>query len=178
VAPFHPSLTDKKEHQMNSATHFKNKLKASRQLPERMREIEFLFMYQAYDRIQLIEYLVQDHGFCPDALGDRPLIEIWGELEILQFGYGLSFEYIPAYTFPGETNGYFRYQLAVGGPLEELIFQVCPEHFLIEAQYRFNDHFIDCTDNDTIIELWNHFRNSSRSVYAFQSADQNKLLEE
>ena len=159
---------------MTKQTEPKTDLKTLNQLTARVRDLEFLYQYCDYDCEVLIDYLVGNYGFDRDALNNRPTIEIWGEIEILQCEYGLSFDYVPSATFEDQAVGYFRYQLSYGGPAEEFRFYVDPEHNLIKAEFWLLDWFtgscIDCTNQHTVKSIWEHFRDTESSQYAFRQA--------
>lgn len=159
---------------MTKQTEPKTDLRTLNRFDARIADLEFLYQYHAYDREVLIDFLVADYGFDRDSLNDRPTIEIWGEIEVLQNEYGLSFDYVPSTTFEDQTAGYFRYQLSYGGPAEEFRFFVDPEHNLIRAEFWLLDWFtgsyIDCTSQQTVKSIWEHFKDTESSRYAFRRA--------
>lgn len=57
------------------------------------------------------------------------------------YEYGLSFDYVPAGTFNGQRQGFWRYQLSWGGPSDEIRFYGDPEGKIYRAEYRFHDWF-------------------------------------
>ena len=162
------------EKAMTKPTELNKDLETLNQLTTRVRDLEFLFRYSEHDVAALIDYLVTDYGFARNELNARPTIEIWGEIEILQSQYGLSFEYVAAGTFEDQAIGYFRYQLSYGGPSEEFRFFVDPEHNLITADFWLLDWFtgasIDCTDQPTVQAIWDHFQGTMSSFHAFRKA--------
>lgn len=154
--------------------HLQGNLNTLNQLATRSRDLEFLFRYSEYDRETLIDYLATDYGFDRNELNSRPTIEVCGEIEILQGEYGLAFDYVAAGTFEDQEIGYFRYQLSYGGPSEELRFFVDPEQNLIKAEFWLLDWFtgnsIDCTKQDAVRTVWEHFKDTMSSYHAFKKA--------
>ena len=79
--------------------------------------------------------------------------------EILQefYEYGLSFDLVEVGTFEDQTRPYYRYQLAWGGPSDELLFYESGE-----VDYAFLDWFdgatIDVTNNEVITWLKEDFK--------------------
>ena len=159
---------------MTKPTKLNTDLRVLNQLNTRVHDLDFLFRYPEYSCEVLIDYLVTDHGFDRDDLKDKATIEVWGEIEILRCEYGLSFDYIPSGTFEDQTVGYFRYQLSYGGPSEEFRFFVDPEHNLIKAEFWllgwFTGSCLDCTKQQTVESIWEHFKDTESSQYAFRQA--------
>lgn len=159
---------------MTNSTELNKDLKTRDYLANRLRDLEMLFAYTQQSVSTLIDYLVTDYGFERADLKNRPAIEIWGELESLQSEYGVGFDYVAAGTFERQRVGYFRYQLSYGGPAEEFRFFVDPEHNLIRAEFWLLDWFtgscIDCTSQQTVKSIWEHFKDTESSRYAFRRA--------
>jgi len=77
------------------------------------------------------------------------------------FEYGLSFDWVPAGTFKGQEEGFFRYQFSWGGPSDEIRFYCGPDFRLHRAEYWFMDWFDGASQNVTgeeiIQALWDWF---------------------
>lgn len=77
--------------------------------------------------------------------------------------YGLSFDYVPAFTFDDQREAYFRYQLSWGGPSDEFRFFVGPDLVCHRIEYWFLDWFdgacrtLDAQDEQLLLQIWNWF---------------------
>jgi len=69
--------------------------------------------------------------------------------------YGLAFDYVPAGTFQGQEEGYFRYQLSWGGPGDEIRFYADADLHVYKIEYWFLDWYdgakLDVT-NDAVAQ--------------------------
>ncbi len=159
---------------MTKPTDLRSDLTTLNQLAARVRDLEMLFQFANYGKDELIDYLVVDYSFCRDELNTKSTLELWGEIEILQSEYGLSFDYVRAGTFEDQDAGYFRYQLSYGGPSEEIRFYVDPEHNLVKAEFWLLDWFtgscIDCTKQETIGAIWQFFKDIEASKDAYEQS--------
>ena len=79
--------------------------------------------------------------------------------------YGLCFDYIEPYTFDGQPESYYRYQLSWGGPSEEIRFYVSSPPESTEC-YRIEFWYLDWSDgastdityDNTAQEVWRYFQ--------------------
>jgi hypothetical protein len=90
--------------------------------------------------------------------------------------YGLGFDYVPARTFCGQREAYFRYQLSCGGPSDEFRFFVNPDLSCHRIEYWFLDWFdganrvLTGEDDQLLSELWEWFRETGSAQAALKHA--------
>ena len=81
--------------------------------------------------------------------------------------YGLCFDYVEPGTFEGQHEGYYRYQLAFGGPSQEIRYYVSRDEdgHLWHTPYRIefwhmdwsDGACVDITENDTACNVYTYF---------------------
>lgn len=71
--------------------------------------------------------------------------DAWEEL----YNYGLAFDYVPPNTFRDQPEGYFRWQIAWGGPAFELRFFVGFGGEIIDIQAVYGDWYCEIKRNPT-----------------------------
>jgi hypothetical protein len=149
-------------------------LQTLNQFASRIGDLEFLFRFSEHEDRELIDHLVEQYGSRREDFASKTTNDIWSELQSHQSEYGLAFDYVRSGTFEDQAIGYFRYQLSFGGPTEEFRFYVDPEHNLIKAEFWLLDWFtgscIDCTLQQTVIAMWEYFRDVDLSQSALQTA--------
>jgi hypothetical protein len=85
---------------------------------------------------------ILDIGVDPEIRADR-LEDLGQEPDDASLGeYGLAFGYVEPGTFTDQREGYFRYQIAWGGPSEEIRFFVNPDlHSCHRIEFWYLDWF-------------------------------------
>ncbi len=90
------------------------------------------------------------------------------------YEYGLSFDYVAPGTFGDQPEGYARFQISWGGPSEEYRFYVGPGFELQRAEFWYLDWFdgapITCTQNETVREVYEWFRQAGAVETEYQKA--------
>ncbi len=78
--------------------------------------------------------------------------------------YGLCFDYVPADTFNGQREGFFRWQLSTGGPGDEFRFYADASRHCYRVDYVFLDWFdiatkrVSTQGRELLIEIWDWFK--------------------
>jgi len=90
--------------------------------------------------------------------------------------HGLSFDYVPASTFDGQKEGYFRYQISWGGPSDEFHFFTDASFSLHRVEYCFMDWFdgakiiLQGKDLELLEEIFGHFKDCGTVEHVFNQA--------
>ena len=90
--------------------------------------------------------------------------------------YGLSFAYVPPGTWEKQKRGYFRYQLAWGGPSDEFRFFTNPDFSVYRAEYCFMDWFdgarriLKGRNYDLMTEIFEDFRDCGTVEHVYREA--------
>lgn len=72
-----------------------------------------------------------------DCNGQEDGVEDMGNI----YEYGLSFDFVPAFTFSDQEIPFFRYQISYGGPSEEFRFFVDPHLVPYKIEFWYLDWF-------------------------------------
>jgi len=90
--------------------------------------------------------------------------------------YALCFDYVAPGTFDDQKEGYLRYQISWGGPSDEFRFFINPDLSCHRIEYWFLDWFdgasLICTDDTTVLRLWDWLSETGASANAVREAGQ------